>query len=578
MSQTSKPWHRIYDPQVFNPDVLLADSMAALLSSAFDEHGDNPAFSCILPNGTYGSLSFRDVDRLSAACAFYLREELKLKPGDVVAIEAPNTLGYPVVAFGVLRAGLTLTGINPLYTVEETRHQLLDSGAKVLFVIDIFGDRVASVIEGSAVEHVVHMSVVDFFPLAKRLMIETVLKHVRKRVPAMTAPSISLRAALARGTKHQKGRDVLDLVKGRSLDDVSIYQYTGGTTGRSKGAALTERNLLSNLTQQDSFNGDILRANGNLHETVLLVLPMYHVYALAIGAMNGLRNGSHLVLAPNPRPLSNLKPVFNTFDITMLPGISALFSGLLAQDWFVKNPPTSLRWSLSGAAPLPQALRERWEALTGCEIYEGYGLTECTCVVTSPPLDERNRPGTVGVPLPGTDIMIAGADGASLPILEPGEVLVRGPQVMREYLGRPEATGEALRDGWLHTGDIGFLDEEGYLTIVDRMKDMLIVSGFNVFPADLESVLVSHDMVSEAAVVGVLDDHMGEAPWAFIVRKDASLDEKTLRAHCETRLTNYKRPRRYLFVDELPKSPVGKVLRRKLREQAREMACGSAAQ
>ncbi len=573
MSQTSKPWHRMYDPEVFDPDILLADSMAALLSSAFQEYGDNPAFSCILPNGTCATLSFRDVDRLSTACAFYLREELGLKPGDVVAVEAPNSLGYPVVAFGILRAGLTLTGINPLYTVEEARYQLLDSGAKVLFVIDIFGDRVAGAIEGSAVRHVIRMSVADFFPPAKRFLIEFALKHVQKRVPAMSIPSISLRDAVAIGAKHRQGRDVLDLAKGRGLDDIAIYQYTGGTTGRSKGAALTERNLLSNITQQDSFNGDILRAQGDQHETILLVLPLYHVYALAIGAMNGLRSGAHLVLVPSPRPLQNLKPAFETFDITMLPGISALFSGLLAQDWFVRNPPASLRWSLSGAAPLPQALRARWEAITGCQIYEGYGLTECTCVVTSPPLDHRNRPGTVGVPLPGTDIMIAGVDGTPLPILEPGEVLVRGPQVMREYLGRPDATSEALRDGWLHTGDIGFLDEDGYLTIVDRMKDMLIVSGFNVFPADLEDVLVGHDRVSEAAVVSVPDDHMGEVPWAFIVPKDDGLDEQTLRQYCETRLTNYKRPRRYLFVEDLPKSPVGKVLRRKLREQARAMAC-----
>lgn len=572
MSDETRPWHRIYDPGIFDPDALLADSMASLLSAACAEHKDKPAFSCVLPNGTSATLSFADVDRFSAACAFYLRDGLGLQPGDVVAIQAPNVLAYPIVAYGVMRAGLTLTGINPLYTVDETNHQLLDSGAKALFVIDLFGDRVKDALKGTAVEHVVRLGVADFFPPARRVLINAVLRHVQKRVPSMSVPSQSLLSVVRKGLRLQKGRSVSEFTKDRRFDDIAIYQYTGGTTGRSKGAELTERNLLSNITQQDSLNRPILRASPDQREISLLILPLYHVYALAIGAMHSMHAGAHLVLAPNPRPLSNLKPAFEQFDITMLPGISALYTGLLAQDWFVENPPASLRWCLSGAAPLPQAVRDNWYKVTGCRIYEGYGLTECTCVVTSPPLDGRDRPGTVGVPIPGTDIRIVDMEGNSLPPGEAGEVLVRGPQVMRGYLGRPEATDDTLRDGWLHTGDIGFLDEDGYLTIVDRMKDMLIVSGFNVYPADLESVLIRHDMVAEAAVVGVPDDHMGEAPWAFVVRTDDRLDEAILRRHCEAHLTNYKRPRRYLFVDELPKSPVGKVLRRELREQARAIA------
>ncbi|GER07262.1 long-chain-fatty-acid--CoA ligase [Iodidimonas muriae] len=572
MTEAAKPWHRYYDQSSgpFHPERLLAGSMAELIERACAEHGDQLAYSCCLPNGAHASLRFSEIETLSAALAFFLRDDLGLQPGDVVAIQAPNVLGYPVAAFAVMRAGLILTGINPLYTVSEANYQLKDSGAKALFILDLFGDKLAQSLKDTDVRHVIRLSVADQFPTFKRLMIQMVLRHVQKRIPPMAVPSISLAEAIKRGHKKQAGRDAAVLTADRKLDDVAIFQYTGGTTGRSKGAELTERNLLANITQQDTFNGARLRALSEGQETSLLILPLYHVYALAIGAMHAMRSGTHMVLAPNPRPLSNLRSAFEQFEISMLPGINTLFNELLKQEWFTENPPASLRWCFSGAAPLSESTRLRWEKLTGCRIYEGYGLTEGTCIVSSSPLDGSAKPGTVGVPIPGTDIRIVDDAGTLLELGESGEILVRGPQVMRGYLGRPDATKETIRDGWLYTGDIGRLDEDGFLTILDRKKDMLIVSGFNVYPSDIEEVIQSHDAVLEAAVVGILDDRTGEAPVAYVVPRVAGFGEDDIRRHCEDYLTNYKRPRHYVLVEELPKSPVGKVLRRTLREEARQ--------
>lgn len=551
---------------------LVAPSMAALLAEATREHAGRPAFSCILPNGAYATLAFQDIGRQSDALAFYLREGLGLAPGDVVAIQSPNCLAYPVAAYAAMKAGLTLTGINPLYTAGEANHQLRDSGARALFVIDLFGDRLDEALSGTDVEHVIRLSVVDFFPAHKRALIHAVMKYARKQIPPMRRPSVALADALRRGAALQRGRSVLELTKDRSLDDVAIFQYTSGTTGRSKGAELTERNLLVNITQQDRYTGPKVREEDVENPTSLLVLPLYHVYALAIGAMNSMRMGAHLVLPPSPRPISNLRPAFEKFEITMLPGINTLFSELLKQDWFVQNPPRSLRWCFSGAAPLSPAVRQKWREVTGVRIFEGYGLTEGTCTVTSSPLDHTDKEGTVGKPLPGTEIRILDDEGNPLPAGQPGEVVIRGPQVMRGYRGRPDATADTIRDGWLHTGDIGILDEDGYLSIVDRKKDMLIVSGFNVYPAEIESVLTGHPGVQEAAVVGVPDERHGEAAWAYVVRRNPDLTSDALAAHCAGALTNYKRPRRFVFVDELPKSPVGKILRRDLRDRARAEA------
>ncbi len=560
-------WQHYYDTPDFDPGRMLAPSLGALMSGACAEYGAKTAFSIVLPNGWSSSLDFATVDRLSDDCAWYLRGELGLAPGDVVAIQAPNLLAYPIAAYGVFKAGLTLTGLNPLFTPAEARHQLADSGARALFVIDLFGDRLAETLKGTAVRHVIRLSVGDFFAPWRRALIALSLRRQGKR-PRFSVPAISFARALRLGRRHNQGPAAAHLAHERALDDVAMIQYTSGTTGRPKGAEITERNLLVNMTQGEHFSGDTMRRLRGDGATSLLVLPLYHIYALIIGTMHATRYGTHVVLIPDPRPLSNLRPAFERFEITVLPGINTLFAGLLREDWFVAKPPRSLRLCFSGAAPLAKETRERWRDLTGCPIYEGYGLTEGTCVITSSPLHAEAKPGSVGVPIPGTEIRIVDDEGRDLPPGEAGEIVVRGPQIMRGYRGRAEATAETVRDGWLHTGDIGFLDEDGFLTIVDRKKDMLLVSGFNVYPAEIEAVLAAHPGVAEVAVVGVPDARSGEVPWAYVVPADAALDGEALARHTAAHLTNYKRPRRYVFLDALPKSPVGKVLRRELREMA----------
>ena len=564
----AQPWTQFYQPDAaFDPDDLLAPSLAQMIKNSCLEHDDRAAFSCMLPNGSHASLSYVELDAQSDNLAFYLRRELGLQPGDVVALQSPNCLAYPVVAYGVLKAGLMLTNINPLYTERETAHQLQDSRAKALFVVDLFGDRVAPALDGSDVVQVIRLSIVDLFPPAQRALIGAYLKYVQRLVPPMKARSVPLIQALKVGEQHRKksGDRVERLFEHVGLDDVAVFQYTSGTTGRSKGAELTQRNLIANLTQSHVMTGHMLRQQ---QEQTILVLPLYHVYALVISAMAGMRLGTHTVLIPNPRPLVNLKPAFEKFPPTYLPGINTLFQGLLREDWFIDNPPDTMRFCFSGAAPLQQATAEAWQEVTGARIFEGYGLTEGTCVVASSTLDERTKPGTVGIPIPGTEIKLVDGDGREVPAGERGEVVIRGPQVMKGYLGRPEATAETIKDGWLHTGDIGIFDEDGFLSIVDRKKDMIIVSGFNVYPAEVEDALATLDGVGEVAVIGMPSDETGEAVRAYVVRKSPTLSEDDVIAHAREYLTNYKRPRQVVFVDELPKSPVGKVLRRELRDMA----------
>ena len=553
------------------PERLLAPSMPALIAGACREHADKAAFSIVLPNGWTRTLTFADIDALSDDFAFFLRAKLGLDAGDVVAVMGPNCLAYPIAAYGIMKAGCVFTGLNPLYTGEEARFQLADSEAKALVVVDLFADRLEAALAGTAVRHLIRFSLADFLPLWQRLLVTAKLRREGRLAP-FPRPAVSFLRALRAGRRRRGGRTSEVFWAERGLHDPQIYQYTGGTTGRPKGAEITAYNLLANITQQELMSGETLRAQASAHETTLLVLPLYHAYALAIGAMHAMRAGTHIVLVPSPRPLTNLKPAFERFPITMLPGVNALFQALLEEEWFVANPPPHLKLCVSGAAPLSPRVRERWRAVTGCEIHEGYGLTEGTCIVTASPLDETMKPGTVGRPLPGTRIRIVDERGRDCPPGTPGEVWVRGPQVMRGYRNRPEETAAVLADGWLKTGDVGFLDEDGFLVIVDRKKDMIIVSGFNVYPAEIEHVLARHPGVTEAAVVGAPDEKAGEVPWAFVVRADPALDARGLARYAAERLTAYKRPRRYVFLDALPRSPVGKVLRRALREEARRMA------
>lgn len=551
----------------FSSNDLLSNHLGSLVDDCVKSHSTKKAFSCVLPTGHTQTMTFEELGRYSDAVAAFLREDVGLVAGDVVGIQSPNTLAYPVIAFGILKAGLTVTNINPLYTVDETNHQLKDSGARVWFVIDVFGDRVAQSVAGTAVERVYKLSLLDFFPATQRVLLGAAMKYLKKAIPPFTGElSGTTQSIITSGLRHLKTIGSTEQYRSdQSVDDVAIYQYTGGTTGRSKGAELSHYNVVGNLSQADKREDSLEHSEDDV---MLLILPLYHVYALAVGALASMRNGVHVVLMPVPRPLVNLKHAFDKFDISVLPGINTLYMGLMQESWFTDSPPSSLRACYSGAAPLQPATANAWEDLTGQQIYEGYGMTECTCVVTTMPLNKPPKRGTCGTPIPGTELRIVNEKGEDVATGETGEVWVRGPQVMKGYLNNPEATEQSFTDGWLKTGDVGKMDDEGYLTIVDRIKDMIIVSGFNVFPVDIEDVLTKHDSIAEAAVVGAVDAKTGEKVVAYVVRGDAALDEKSVIAHCRDHLTSYKVPKTICFVDELPKSPVGKILRRELRDQA----------
>jgi len=551
----------------FDSENLLADHMGDMVDRSVAEHGDKPAFSCVLPTGHAQTLSYTELGLYSDAVAAYLREDLGLVPGDVVAVQSPNSLSYPVLAFGVFKAGLTITNVNPLYTPEETNHQLKDSGAKIWFVIDLFGDRINVSSKGTAVERIYKISLLDFFPPLQRSVLGFGMKYLKKLVPAFEGTCAGTVASVVKKglANLQKGADLKSYTKELHIDDVALYQYTGGTTGRSKGALLTHGNVVSNITQANIRDDGV---DWREDDAMILVLPLYHVYALAVGALNSIYRGCHVVLVPAPRPLVNLKPVFENFDISIMPGVNTLYIGLMKEDWFTSNPPEKLRLCFSGAAPLQPATADAWHDLTGNAIYEGYGLTEGTCVVTSMPFNQPPKRGTCGFPVPGTEVRIVGADGKDMPIGEAGELWLKGPQIMKGYLNNPEATAGVLVDGWLKTGDIATIDGEGCLSIVDRLKDMVIVSGFNVYPTDIEDILTRSKDVGDAAVVGVPDDETGERVVAYVVPANTAVCEEDLRKYCKEHLTGYKVPKTIHFVTELPKSPVGKILRRELREKA----------
>ncbi len=554
----------------FSDEDMLASHMGDMVDTAIKTHGENPAFSCVLPTGHSKTLNYAELGQYIDAVAVYLREELGLRRGDVVAIQCPNTLAYPVLAFGIFKAGLTITNINPLYTPDETNHQLKDSGAKVWFVVDVFGDRVVQSTKDTSVEHIYKLSVLDFFPPLQKAILGFAMRYLKKVVPPFEGQiSGTMTSVIKTGKKYiAEGVDIKAYTKNITLDDVAIYQYTGGTTGRSKGAELTHRNVVGNISQAKRRD-DSPDMTGD--DCMMLLLPLYHVYALSVGALSCMHSGTHVALIPVPRPLSNLKKAFEKFNITLLPGINTLYLGLMQENWFVENPPKNLRFCFSGAAPLQPATAEAWKKLTGADIYEGYGLTESTCVVSSMPFDRPPKQGTCGIPIPGTQVRIVGDDGQDVETGEAGEIWIKGPQVIRGYYNNPEETENSFVDGWFKTGDVGTLDDEGYLSIVDRIKDMIIVSGFNVFPADVEDVLTLCDDVAEAAVVGIPDDETGEKAVAFIVKANENSTEQIIMDECKGHLTNYKRPKAIHFVDELPKSPIGKILRRELRDEAKRI-------
>jgi long-chain acyl-CoA synthetase len=562
----SRPWTRHYAPQTA-PDLppLTWPSVAALVREAAGKYAGNRAFSLLLPNGTTGHLSFAEVDALSDAFAVYLRDVAGLAAGDRIAVQMPNCLAYPVVTFAALKASLVLVNTNPLYTVPEMEHQYADSGSVALVTIDLFADRVAQVLPKTPLRHVIVVTIADLLPWLSRTVVRAVQKYVKKQVPPITFAHVTFERALAEGQRRvASGADPRLYVEGVTHDRVAALQYTGGTTGVSKGAALTERNLLANIVQCiEVWKPGVIEGR----ETVITALPLYHIFAFTANLMVFFAFGGRNILIPSPRPLANLVQAITKEGATWLTGVNTLFAGLMHEPWFQSHTPFSFKGTVAGGMALVPAVGERWEAMTKTPMYQGYGLTEASPVVSLVPF-HRNKRESIGVPVPGTDVRLVDADGNDVPPGTPGELLVKGPQVMAGYWQRPDETARVLRDGWLATGDIATVDDDGYLYIVDRKKDMILVSGFNVYPNEVEAVLAAHPGVAEVAVIGVPDDVAGEVVCAFVVRKDPAVTEADLRQYCRASLTAYKVPKVVHFRPDLPKSPVGKVLRKALRPQA----------
>jgi long-chain acyl-CoA synthetase len=566
---SGRPWEKFYHQECkdFDADNLAFTDLVHLERHAFENHADEPAFTTVLPNGAKATITYEELHNYSNDFAAYLREIVGLSAGDTVALMTPNCIDFPIAAFGAIKAGCRITNVNPLYTAEEMEHQLKDSNARLLVIIDMFGDKVDAVIKNTNVETVVTLSLLDFFSSMKKMIIGFVLKRVKKVIPEMTSPRTKISAALVQGNKIRisKNIDVAGYTTGINRDDVIVYQYTGGTTGRSKGAELTHRSILANALQAEAIVVSLKNEDLNKKDTVLVALPLYHITAFSLILMPALINGQHALMIPSPRPPSNLQTAFENFEVNYFTGINTLYAALLEEPWFGAEVVKHLKFCGSGGAAQHVAVAERWQKVTGKPIIEGYGMTECSGVMTLNFLDSY-RLGTVGIPVPGVDIRIVGEDGTDQPLNTPGELWCKAPTVMKGYLDRPDATAEAITDGWLHTGDIAQMDEDGFIKIVDRLKDMILVSGFNVFPNDVEDIIAKIDGVVEVGVVGIADEKTAEAVKAFIVVNDASITADIVIAHCREHLTNYKIPKQIAFIDELPKSPVGKILRRSLRD------------
>jgi long-chain acyl-CoA synthetase len=561
-----KPWFRFYH-ETTSHDLppLEWPHLAAFIRACVQRYRDKPAFTLYLPNGTQGTITYGEVDRFSDECAVYLREVAGFQPGDRVALQMPNCLAYPVAVFACLKAGLVMVNTNPLYTPAEMKHQFVDSGAVGLVVIDLFAPKVAQVLSQTAIRRVVLVSVGDLLPPVKRFVVHAVQKYVKKMIPPATFAHEAFAAAVAQGRARIAAGIAPDgYASALRPESVAALQYTGGTTGVSKGAVLTHRNLLSNVMQGlEAWKPRIEIGT----EVMLTVLPLYHIFAFTANLMIFFAVGGRNILVPSPRPLTNLQRVMMTEPITWFTGVNTLFTALLHEPWFQEKKDWKLKGSIAGGMALMPSVATRWQQTTRTEVFQGYGLTETSPVVTLNPF-HRPKLGSIGVPVPGTDVRIVDDIGADVPQGQPGELFVKGPQVMEGYWQRPEETARVLRDGWLATGDIAMLDEEGYVAIVDRKKDMIIVSGFNVYPNEVEAVIAEHPGVKDVAVIGVPDDLCGEAVHAYVVKKDDAVTEDDIKQHCKKVLTNYKVPKVVHFRDDLPKSNVGKVIRKNLREEA----------
>jgi long-chain acyl-CoA synthetase len=557
----SHPWFEHY-PDGVPHTIELGDytSLVSLIDEGFEQYASRTAYV-----GLGKHISFAEVDAASRQAAAWMTAK-GLKKGDRIALMMPNVLQYPIVLAGALRAGLVVVNVNPLYTPRELEHQLKDSGAKALIVLENFAATFEEIQHETQVEHVVVAAMGDTLGGLKGAIVNFVVRKIKKMVPAFNLPgSISYKQMMAEGSSLPYQPAEL------GLDDLAFLQYTGGTTGVSKGAVLLHRNILANVLQSEAWSEPAMTnpAKGPAPEQSVYVcaLPLYHIFALTVCCLLGIRKGAMNVLIPNPRDLPALVKEISPFKITHFPAVNTLYNALVNHDGFRALDFSELRVSNGGGMAVQEAVAKEWFELTGSPIIEGYGLSETSPSATCNPADAAEFSGTIGVPLPSTEVAILDDDGNHLPIGETGEIAIRGPQVMDGYWQRPTETANAMAaDGFFKSGDIGIMDERGYIRIVDRKKDMILVSGFNVYPNEIEGVVQTHPKVMECAAVGVPDERSGEAVKLFVVKKSPDLTAEELDAFCDEQLTGYKRPKHIEFRDELPKTNVGKILRRELRD------------
>ncbi len=544
-------------------DLGAYQSVIEVFERSCKKFADRPAFSNM---GV--TLTYADLERHSAAFAGYLQSQTDLVPGDRIAVQMPNVLQYPIAVFGALRAGLIVVNTNPLYTAREMRHQFKDSGARALVYLNMFGQKVQEVLADTEIQYLIEAKMGDLMPTAKGWLVNTLVDKVKKMVPAYDLPqAISFKTTLRLG----RGQAIKPLHAG--LDDIAVLQYTGGTTGLAKGAMLTHGNLVANMQQaraclsQFGRDGQPLLREGQ--EVMIAPLPLYHIYAFTANCMCMMVTGNHNVLITNPRDIAGFIKELKNWRFSALLGLNTLFVALMDHPDFKTLDFSSLKLTNSGGTALVKATAERWAQLTGCRITEGYGLTETSPVACTNPYGDLSRLGTVGIPVPGTTLKVINDEGVEQAMGERGELCIKGPQIMKGYWQKPEATAEVLdAEGWFKSGDIAVIDPDGFVRIVDRKKDMIIVSGFNVYPNEIEDVVMAHPKVANCAVIGVPDDRSGEAVKLFVVAREAGVSLEELKAYCKENFTAYKVPKHIVLRESLPMTPVGKILRRELRDIA----------
>ncbi len=553
-----RPWLKNYPNGVpANVNTEAYPDIISFFKETVEKYKRREAFVCMGK-----AITFAQLDQKSTDFAAYLHSR-GLEPGDRIALMMPNLLQYPVAVFGVLKAGLIAVNTNPLYTAREMKHQFVDSGCKAIVIAENFASKLQQIQGDTNIGVVITTSIGELLGFPKRMIVNFVVRRIKKMVPSFNIPNA---VTFSEALKQGKDFSIKDFQS--NPDDTIILQYTGGTTGVSKGAMLTNRNLISNMLQVQAILLPFLdKAKSEGQETIICPLPLYHIFAFSVNCLSVFSVGARNVLITNARDIDSLIDAFKKYPISLMTGLNTLFNAMLNHKEFDKLDFSKLKITLAGGMALQKRVALEWKKVTGCQLTEGYGLTESSPVASVNPLDETARIGTIGLPVPSTDMRIVDEQGNPLGIDQVGEIQIKGPQIMKGYYNRPDETNNCISDGWLSTGDIGEMDKDGFFRIVDRKKDMILVSGFNVYPNEVEDVIAMHPKVSEVAAIGIPDERSTERVKVFIVRKDNSLTRDEIEAHCKENLTGYKRPKEIEFREELPKTNVGKILRRALKEE-----------